>query len=82
MKLQNQDLNIELAPSAIITAEMNKLAAQSGSDFEVVQRDINGINFNVFKNLAESKAAISVLNPPYPPQRLKKISNLKFFKIL
>jgi acyl-CoA synthetase (AMP-forming)/AMP-acid ligase II len=54
MKLQNQDLNIELAPSAIITAEMNKLAAQSGSDFEVVQRDINGINFNVFKNLAES----------------------------
>ena len=54
MNLQNQDINIELAPAEVIFAEMDKLALESGGDFEIIQRQINGENFNVFKNLSEN----------------------------
>ena len=58
MNLQNQDINIELAPAEVIFSEMNKLALESGGDFEIIQRHVNGENFNVFKNLSENLPAM------------------------
>jgi long-chain acyl-CoA synthetase len=58
MNLQNQDIDIELASAEFIFAEMDKLAIESGGDFEIINREIDGENFNVFKNLSESLPAM------------------------
>jgi acyl-CoA synthetase (AMP-forming)/AMP-acid ligase II len=58
MNLQNQDIDIELASAEAIFSEIDKLAIESGGDFEIINREIDGENFNVFKNLFENLPAM------------------------